>query len=226
MSKKNSKEKRKQQAAKAIATQEQEKNLVKKNPDYVKPEKKKDSKKNEPEELQIKMNFYSAMAMIATLVSAGAFAVAMIISGNPNFYVMKSKYGDSDVANVLVDKMDEMELGGHFGLFCTIAMVLLLVVAVCALAGTLTAMNPNKKPNFVMSIIMVLLSVGSFVLYFVAKNELKATFEQFKYVTGEKIFGLYDTYFVLLIANIALLVINVLGNMYGGKKYKKTGHTC
>lgn len=223
MSKKGSKEQRKKAAARAAVTAKQEADFARKNPDYVKPEK---QDKKENEEVQIKMNFYSAMAMLTTLVSTGAFAVAMIVLPNARNYAVLSECGDAYDPEILVDFLKEEGAWGSFVPYLAVALGALVVVTILSLMMTGSAMNAYKKPSMVQAVVMTTLSALALMMYLMADRILQDGMEKLTKLQPQSQFGIYNVYFILLIVNVVIAFINVFGTLYGCSKFNKTGHTC
>ena len=111
-------------------------------------------------------------------------------------------------------------------IFLYVMGLLMAVQVVLSLVGTVTAINPKKKPLFPISVAMTILAVATLVLYLIGHSKTGDIANMFSRVEMHKQIGLYTIYLYVLIANLVCAVVNLFGQMYGLKLYKKTGSTC
>ena len=103
---------------------------------------------------------------------------------------------------------------------------LLVVQVILSLAGTVTAINPTKKPLLSVSAVMIVLAAATLVLYVFNYTKTADITTLFSRVESHKQTGLYTMYLYVLILNLICAVLNLAGQQYGLKLYKKTGRTC
>lgn len=176
---------------------------------------------------EIKMNFYSAMSMITTLMTAASAVISMIIAARGFYYILQTIY-DEEQTDILFlnDKLLEIQYNPAIRIFLYIMGLLLIVQVILSLVGTVTAINPGKKPLVSVSVIMVVLAAGTLVLYVLGYTKTADITNLFSRVESHKQIGLYTIYLYVLIANLICAVLNLVGQQYGLKIYKKTGRTC
>lgn len=181
-------------------------------------------KENEPE---IKMNFYSGMSMIMTLVSAASAVVSMLVAGRGFYYILQSLYDESQTSIEFLDeKLMEVNFHPFIRISLIIAGVALALQVILSIVGTTTAMNPKKKPMLPIAIMMVVFAVSAISLYLVGNAQTNDIADMFARVPQDKHMGLYNIYLYVLIGNLLCSTINLFGQMYGMKLFKKTGATC
>lgn len=176
---------------------------------------------------QIVMNFYSAMAMIATLVAAATAALSLIVHGKATFYAMQQVFGDKDYdIFVLADALSDEGENQVFERLSTIMLIVLIICAILVLIQLVRAMDPAKKPQIFIGVIATALAIAAMVLFFVAGQEVEGMADRLSNLQRNTQYGLYFAYFVMIIVNTVTMVINVIASVWGSKKYKKTGKTC
>lgn len=176
---------------------------------------------------EIKMNFYSAMSMITTLMTAASAVISMIIAARGFYYILQTIY-DEEQTDILFlnDKLLEIQYNPSIRIFLYIMGLMLVVQVILSLVGTVTAINPGKKPLFSVSVVMVVLAAGTLALYVLDYTKTVDITNLFSRVESHKQIGLYTIYLYVLIANLICAVLNLVGQQYGLKMYKKTGRTC
>lgn len=176
---------------------------------------------------EIKMNFYSAMSMITTLVTAAAAVISMIIAARGFYYILQTIYDETQTDILFLnDKLLEIKYNPSIRAFLYIMGFLLVVQVILSLAGTVTAINPNKKPLLSVSSVMIVLAAATLVLYVFNYTKTADITTFFSRVESHKQTGLYTMYLYVLILNLICAVLNLAGQQYGLKLYKKTGRTC
>lgn len=183
--------------------------------------------KGKEEAGEIRMNFYSAMSMLTTLLSAVSVICAMLLSGRGFYYVLQTLYDETETDIMF---LNEHLLESDFSqkmIYCMYAMAgVLVVMLILSLSGTIAAINPKKKPNIVSGVIMIVFSVSAIVLYVIGSTDTQGIVDAFIYVPLSKHIGLYNIELYILIANALCSVVNVFGQKYGLKLYKEKGTTC
>ena len=209
-----SKSKKERQQEKKELRQAQEKAQPKQPQAEKKPEPKPVEAKNaQPETAaDVKMNFYSGMSMIMTIMAAASAVVAMIVAARGFYYILQN--------------LVAADFSPSIRIFLYVMGLLMAVQVVLSLVGTVTAINPKKKPLFPISVAMTVLAVAALVLYLVGHAKTGDIANMFSRVEMHKQIGLYTIYLYVLIANLVCAVVNLFGQMYGLKLYKKTGSTC
>lgn len=184
----------------------------------------KDNKGNEPE---IKMNFYSGMSMLTTLLSAATVIIAMILTSRGYYYILQSLYDENktDIA-LLNENLMASDFKSNLLIFAYIVAGMLFVTMIISLAETVTAINPNKKPNLIPAIIMVLLSIGAIAVYLAGNTDVKKIQDAMSFVPVSRHMALYSIQLYVLIANAVCTIANVFGQKYGIKLYNQNGKTC
>ena len=223
-----SKSKKERQQEKKELRQAQEKAQPKQPQAEKKPEPKPVEAKNaQPETAaDVKMNFYSGMSMIMTIMAAAA-VVAMIVAARGFYYILQTLYDETQTDIVLLsDNLVAADFSPSIRIFLYVMGLLMAVQVVLSLVGTVTAINPKKKPLFPISVAMTILAVATLVLYLIGHSKTGDIANMFSRVEMHKQIGLYTIYLYVLIANLVCAVVNLFGQMYGLKLYKKTGSTC
>ena len=223
-----SKSKKERQQEKKELRQAQEKAQPKQPQAEKKPEPKPVEAKNaQPETAaDVKMNFYSGMSMIMTIMAAASAVVAMIVAAR-GYYILQTLYDETQTDIVLLsDNLVAADFSPSIRIFLYVMGLLMAVQVVLSLVGTVTAINPKKKPLFPISVAMTVLAVAALVLYLVGHAKTGDIANMFSRVEMHKQIGLYTIYLYVLIANLVCAVVNLFGQMYGLKLYKKTGSTC
>ena len=218
-----SKSKKERQQEKKELRQAQEKAQPKQPQAEKKPEPKPVEAKNaQPETAaDVKMNFYSGMSMIMTIMAAASAVVAMIVAARGFYYILQTLYDETQTDIVLLsDNLVAADFSPSIRIFLYVMGLLMAVQVVLSLVGTVTAINPKKKPLFPISVAMKVL------LYLVGHAKTGDIANMFSRVEMHKQIGLYTIYLYVLIANLVCAVVNLFGQMYGLKLYKKTGSTC
>ena len=224
-----SKSKKERQQEKKELRQAQEKAQPKQPQAEKKPEPKPVEAKNaQPETaVDVKMNFYSGMSMIMTIMAAASAVVAMIVAARGFYYILQTLYDETQTDIVLLsDNLVAADFSPSIRIFLYVMGLLMAVQVVLSLVGTVTAINPKKKPLFPISVAMTVLAVAALVLYLVGHAKTGDIANMFSRVEMHKQIGLYTIYLYVLIANLVCAVVNLFGQMYGLKLYKKTGSTC
>lgn len=224
-----SKSKKERQQEKKELRQAQEKAQPKQPQVEKKPEPKPVEVKNaQPETAaDVKMNFYSGMSMIMTIMAAASAVVAMIVAARGFYYILQTLYDETQTDIVLLsDNLVAADFSPSIRIFLYVMGLLMAVQVVLSLVGTVTAINPKKKPFFPISVAMTILAVVTLVLYLIGHSKTGDIANMFSRVEMHKQIGLYTIYLYVLIANLVCAVVNLFGQMYGLKLYKKTGSTC
>ena len=224
-----SKSKKERQQEKKELRQAQEKAQPKQPQAEKKPEPKSVEAKNAQTETaaDVKMNFYSGMSMIMTIMAAASAVVAMIVAARGFYYILQTLYDETQTDIVLLsDNLVAADFSPSIRIFLYVMGLLMAVQVVLSLVGTVTAINPKKKPLFPISVAMTVLAVAALVLYLVGHAKTGDIANMFSRVEMHKQIGLYTIYLYVLIANLVCAVVNLFGQMYGLKLYKKTGSTC
>lgn len=187
-----------------------------------------EAKKAQPETAaDVKMNFYSGMSMVMTIMAAASAVVAMIVAARGFYYILQTLYDETQTDIVLLsDNLVAADFSPSIRIFLYVMGLLMAVQVVLSLVGTVTAINPKKKPLFPISVAMTVLAVAALVLYLVGHAKTGDIANMFSRVETHKQMGLYTIYLYVLIANVVCAVVNLFGQMYGLKLYKKTGSTC
>ena len=217
-----SKSKKERQQEKKELRQAQEKAQPKQPQAEKKPEPKPVEAKNaQPETAaDVKMNFMTIMA-------AASAVVAMIVAARGFYYILQTLYDETQTDIVLLsDNLVAADFSPSIRIFLYVMGLLMAVQVVLSLVGTVTAINPKKKPLFPISVAMTVLAVAALVLYLVGHAKTGDIANMFSRVEMHKQIGLYTIYLYVLIANLVCAVVNLFGQMYGLKLYKKTGSTC
>ena len=224
-----SKSKKERQQEKKELRQAQEKAQPKQPQAEKKPEPKPvEAKTAQPETAaDVKMNFYSGMSMIMTIMAAASAVVAMIVAARGFYYILQTLYDETQTDIVLLsDNLVAADFSPSIRIFLYVMGLLMAVQVVLSLVGTVTAINPKKKPLFPISVAMTILAVATLVLYLIGHSKTGDIANMFSRVEMHKQIGLYTIYLYVLIANLVCAVVNLFGQMYGLKLYKKTGSTC
>lgn len=175
----------------------------------------------------VKMNFYSGMSMITTIMAAASAVVAMLVASRGFYYILQTLYDETKTDIVLLsDNLVAADFSPSIRIFLYVMGLLMAVQVILSLVGTVTAINPKKKPLFPISVAMTVLAVATLVLYLVGHAKTGDISNMFSRVEVHKQVGLYTIYLYVLIANLVCAVVNLFGQMYGLKLYKKTGSTC
>ncbi len=184
-------------------------------------------KKNDENAIEIRMNFYSAMAMLTTLLAAVSVVLGMVLSGRGFYYVLQGLY-DEEITDIVLlnDNLLEADFSPKM-LYCMYVIAgVLVVMVILSLIGTFAAINPRKKPNIIPAVIMIVLSLAAIALYLVGNTDVEDILASFSHVQQSRHIGIYSIYLYVLIANSVCAVINLFGQLYGLKKYKEKGITC
>lgn len=176
---------------------------------------------------EIRMNFYSAMSMVMTLVAAASAVVAMLLAGRGFYYILQWLYDETqtDIA-LLSENLELANFHPEIHTFLYVSGIVLAVQVIFALAATVLAINPKKKPQLLIPVIMIVLSAAGIVFYCLAKQQTTGIADMFARVQQSKQVNIYIAQFYVLIGNLVCAVVNLVAQMYGLKLYKKTGKTC
>ena len=167
---------------------------------------------------EIKMNFYSAMSMITTLVTAAAAVISMIIAARGFYYILQTIYDETQTDILFLnDKLLEIKYNPSIRIFLYIMGFLLVVQVILSLAGTVTAISPDKKPLLFVSAVMIVLAAATLVLYVFNYTKTADITTLFSRVESHKQTGLYTMYLYVLILNLICAVLNLAGQQYGLK---------
>ena len=185
------------------------------------------SSKNENEQpAEIKMNFYSAMSMLTTLFTAAAAILSIILAGRGFYYVLQTLYDETQTdINFLNDKLTEVGFSSTIIVCAYVIAGMLFLSMILSLIGTFAAINPSKKPNMVVAILIVLLCVGSIVVYLFGGQDANKIMDMFSRVPVSKHMALYSVQLIVLIVNAICSIVNIFGQKYGLKLYKEKGTT-
>ena len=175
----------------------------------------------------IRMNFYSGMSMLMTIMAAVSAVVAMIVAARGFYYILQTLYDETQTDIVLLsDNLLAVDFSPSLRIFLYVMGLLMAVQVILSLKSTVTAMNPKKKPIVSVAVLMTVLAVAALVLYLVGYSKTSDIANMFSRVEIHKQIGLYTIYLYVLIANLVCTVANLFGQKYGLKKYKNTGSTC
>ena len=179
------------------------------------------------EATDIRMNFYSGMSMLMTIMAAVSAVVAMIVAARGFYYILQTLYDETQTDIVLLsDNLLAVDFSPSLRIFLYVMGLLMAVQVILSLISTVTAMNPKKKPIVSVAVLMTVLAVAALVLYLVGYSKTSDIANMFSRVEIHKQIGLYTIYLYVLIANLVCTVANLFGQKYGLKKYKNTGSTC
>ncbi len=224
--------------SKSKKERQQEKKELRQAQEKVQPKQPQAEKKPEPKPVEakkaqtetsadVKMNFYSGMSMIMTIMAAASAVVAMIVAARGFYYILQTLYDETQTDIVLLsDNLATADFSPSIRIFLYVMGLLMAVQVVLSLVGTVTAINPKKKPLFPISVAMTILAAATLVLYLIGHSKTGDIANMFSRVEMHKQIGLYTIYLYVLIANLVCAVVNLFGQMYGLKLYKKTGSTC
>lgn len=223
-----SKKQRQQEKQAQAQKQEKKKQTVQTAPAKTeKPETPSVEKKDTADAADIKMNFYSAMSMLNTVVAAVSAVIAMVVAGRGFYYILQTMYDEAQTDIVLLgENLVTANFNPSIRRFLYAMGIVLAVQVILSLVETVTAINPKKKPVFPVAVIMTGMAVLAIVLYYLGHEQTREIANVFSYVETHKQTGLYTIYLYVLIANAICSVVNLFGQMYGLKLYKKTGKTC
>lgn len=175
----------------------------------------------------IRMNFYSGMSMLMTIMAAVSAVVAMIVAARGFYYILQTLYDETQTDIVILsDNLLAVDFSPSLRIFLYVMGLLMAVQVILSLISTVTAMNPKKKPIVSVAVLMTVLAVAALVLYLVGYSKTSDIANMFSRVEIHKQIGLYTIYLYVLIANLVCTVANLFGQKYGLKKYKNTGSTC
>jgi len=223
MSKKktNSRAKRKEQNVNQSSNQTNKQNQINKQNQTTKNNTQ--STYNKPQEL--KLTAYTTVAMFAVLIATAASALSMIILAKPVHYLIDSRIGGI-VDEMTIDSMamflKEDELDKFFKRMLIIMAVITIIVALISFVNVIRSMNPSLKPNIILNIIAFALSVVALILYFVAANDMSGELTKLLPETS-KVFGMFNYLMIGLIANVAILLVNIFTSLIGMSRWERDG---
>ena len=204
--------------SKSKKERQQEKKELRQAQEKAQPKQPQAEKKPEPKPVEAKN---------AQPETAASAVVAMIVAARGFYYILQTLYDETQTDIVLLsDNLVAADFSPSIRIFLYVMGLLMAVQVVLSLVGTVTAINPKKKPLFPISVAMTVLAVAALVLYLVGHAKTGDIANMFSRVEMHKQIGLYTIYLYVLIANLVCAVVNLFGQMYGLKLYKKTGSTC
>ena len=176
-----------------------------------------------------KMTFYTIMALISALVSVGAAFCSAIVSSMPIHYILETFLGNSlgDMGVRVFESAlrSQEETSAVASTTITLAYVIVGLVVVAAILSIYTAIvsiNPEKKPNIIISLasFALLLAAGVVLPFFYSKG--------MSTISAMNPAGIecYNVFFYQLIAVPAAGVcalINIFGHLSGSNNYSKNG---
>lgn len=227
--KKNSKAKRKEEAAKAANRKNEGVNDSVAKPGGNK--QKQDAGKNADEQTPSEnLSLYTGMAMLEALIAAAAAVLAMVIWAKPAYYLLDALfskgYGASGVEVLNVFYFEDMEVLKQAETFMLIASVILAIAAIGAIVAVIRAVDASKKPIVLINIIGFVLSAVAIVMFILSgcriMNEIN-THEYLSTLGQDSYFNIYACCFVALIVNAAGGLINIFAGLSGLKKWKNDG---
>lgn len=228
--KKNSKAKRKAQAARGAAQRSRELDSEKKV--SVEDKQRQDVEKNaDVQKSGENLSLYTGVAMLEALVAAAAAVFAMVIWAKPAYYLLDALfnkgYGASNIEVLNVFYFEEMEVLAHAETFMLIASILLAIVAIGAIVAVVRAMDASRKPIVIINAIGFVLSAVALVMFILSGCQIMDEINTHEYLcTLEKdpYFNIYACCFAVLIINIAGALMNVFAGLSGLKKWKRDGN--
>lgn len=176
---------------------------------------------------EIRMNFYSAMSMITTLVAAASAVIAMLLAGRGFYYILQWLYDENQTdITLLGENLELANFHPEIHTFMYISGVVLAVQVIFSLVATVLAINPKKKPQLLISVAMIVLSAAGIVFYCLARQQTAGIADMFARVQQSKQMNIYIAQLYVLIGNLVCVIVNLSAQIYGLKLYKKTGKTC
>ena len=213
--------------SKSKKERQQEKKELRQAQEKAQPKQPQAEKKPEPKPVEAKNAQPETAADVMTIMAAASAVVAMIVAARGFYYILQTLYDETQTDIVLLsDNLVAADFSPSIRIFLYVMGLLMAVQVVLSLVGTVTAINPKKKPLFPISVAMTVLAVAALVLYLVGHAKTGDIANMFSRVEMHKQIGLYTIYLYVLIANLVCAVVNLFGQMYGLKLYKKTGSTC
>ena len=174
-----------------------------------------------------KLTAYTVVAMLASLIAAGATALAMVVLAKPVYYAAEAYFGDS-LDSVYFDMMAQLMADNEYDkLFIGLlsgAAVALAIAAIISLVGVVKAINPDNKPAVIMSVVSFVLAGIAIGLYIGATIYMNDKMGQIGF-EKQSVFSLYTGYFAALIANAVILLCNIFAALSGKSRWKKDGKT-
>lgn len=173
----------------------------------------------------VTLTAYTFIAMLAIAVSAAATAIGAIVSAKPIYYGMDMMYGKTTAAELVEILSQALFEGGpdkKIKIMIIISVVATVITAVMSLVVMIRAMAPEKKPMPILSWISLILSVATVVLFALATKEIYDT-GMFTQIERKFNFNIYVGAAIGYAVNLIFMIVNVIGNYMGLKKFKKNG---
>ena len=176
-----------------------------------------------------KMTFYTLMALISALASVGAAFLGAVVASMPIHYILEAflgqSLGDMGVRMFESALREQEATAGTASAAITLTYVLTGLVVVAAILAIYTAIlsiNPEKKPNILISIAsFALLLAAALILPFLHSKGMST-------ISSMEPEGIqyYNVYIYLLITVPAACVcalVNIFGHLSGSNRYTKDG---
>ena len=176
-----------------------------------------------------KMTFYTIMALFTALVSVAAAFFGAVVSSMPIHYILEAFLGQSlgDIGvRMFESALREQEATASVAsttiTLCYVMTGLVVVAAILSIYTAIVSINPDKKPN-------ILISIASFALLLAAACILPFFYSKgMSTISSMDPGGIeyYNMYIYLLIAVPAAAVcalVNIFGHLSGSNRYAKDG---
>ncbi|MBR4515469.1 MAG: hypothetical protein IKO61_11355 [Lachnospiraceae bacterium] len=215
----------------------EEKNTEEKNTEEKNTEEKNTEEKNtvgtkkpayQPQEAP-KMTFYTIMGLISALVSVGAAFCSAIVSAMPIHYILETflgeslgEFGVSAFESALKEQEATASVASTTITLTYVLAGLVVAAAILSIYTAIISINPDKKPNIIISIASFALLLGASVILPFLHSKGMSTISA---MNPEGI-QIYNVYFYLLIAVPAATVcalVNIFGALSGSNRYAKDG---
>ncbi len=185
----------------------------------------KEEVKYEPQP-DVQLTPYTLIAMLAIAVSGAATTITGAVLGNPFFYwfdMIYRKETNDMMLEVLSETMFlENKLESRIKILLILAVVLAGITAVISLVDMIRAMVPEKKPLPAIAWIALGFSVASAAVFFAGCKVMydNSSFANFNMGIN---FNIYTGAIIANVVNIIFMIVNVIGNYKGLKRFNKDG---
>ena len=178
---------------------------------------------------QPKMTFYTIMALISALVSVGAAFCCAIVSSMPVHYILEAFLGNSlgDMGVRVFESAlrSQEETSAVASTTITLAYVLVGLVVVAAILSIYTAIvsiNPEKKPNIIISLasFALLLAAGVILPFYYSKGT--STISSMN-PEGFECYNIFIYQLITVPAAAVCALINIFGHLSGSNRYTRDG---
>ncbi len=185
------------------------------------------------------MTPYTAIALLAAVISVAAAAFAMLLLSDPVVHAANALFGalyeegyTREFALEMIDiNMKEDGSANTYKLMVILAMAVVVLTALTSIYLAIRSINPEKKPQILVGIVAFALSLGAVLLYIFAHANIMGVLKELMETINPGVdisgYGVFDwIYYGNLIAagtNALFMGINIFGLLSGNNRFTQNG---